>query len=73
MPGDLFPEVNPPGATAQALPSLEEARLATERRHIARALAMTGGEMMSAAKALGISRTTLWEKMRRLGLSTEPL
>jgi DNA-binding NtrC family response regulator len=73
MPGDLFPEVNQSSAVGRALPSLEEARLAAERRHIARALAMTGGEIIPAAKALGISRTTLWEKMRRLGLSTEAI
>ena len=54
---------------ATALPSLEEARLATERRHILRALALTGGEIIPAAKALGVSRTTLWEKMRRLGIA----
>ena len=55
-----------------ALPSLEDARLAAERRHILRALALTGGEIIPAAKALGISRTTLWEKMRRLGRRQRP-
>ena len=69
LPGDLFPEdANAPPMTH--MPSLEEARLATERRHILRALALTGGEIIPAAKVLGISRTTLWEKMRRLGIST---
>jgi DNA-binding NtrC family response regulator len=37
-----------------------------ERRQIERALALTDGEIMPAAKALGISRTTLWKKMRAL-------
>jgi transcriptional regulator of acetoin/glycerol metabolism len=72
MPGDLFPEITASGTTDQTLSSLEDARLAAERRHIVRALAMTGGEIIATAKALGISRTTLWEKMRRLGLSTDP-
>ncbi len=71
MPGDLFPENTDSAAHPAALLSLEDARLAAERRHISRALALTRGEIMPAAKALGISRTTLWEKMRRLGLSAE--
>lgn len=69
LPGDLFPEAVDSISHATALPSLEEARLATERRHILRALALTGGEIIPAAKALGVSRTTLWEKMRRLGIA----
>jgi DNA-binding NtrC family response regulator len=72
LPGDLFPEAVDTTSPAAALPSLEEARLATERRHILRALALTGGEIIPAAKALGVSRTTLWEKMRRLGIANSP-
>jgi DNA-binding NtrC family response regulator len=70
MPADLFPEKSAelPAADA-ALSSLEAARDAAERRHIQRALSLTGNEMAQAARLLGISRTTLWEKMRRLGLS----
>ena len=60
MPGDLFPESAGMRLDhSAALPSLEDARLAAERRHILRALALTGGEIIPAAKALGISRTTL--------------
>ena len=69
MPGDLFPESAETGVHPAAMPSLEDARLAAERRHILRALASTGGEIIPAAKVLGISRTTLWEKMRRLGVT----
>jgi DNA-binding NtrC family response regulator len=69
MPGDLFPETVENISHPAALPSLEDARLAAERRHILLALAATGGEIMPAAKALNISRTTLWEKMRRLGIA----
>jgi DNA-binding NtrC family response regulator len=69
LPGDLFPEAAEANSRPDAMPSLEEARLAVERRHILRALASTGGEIIPAAKALGVSRTTLWEKMRRLGIS----
>ena len=35
--------------------------------HIEEAIRQTGGEIAKAATLLGISRTTLWEKMRRLG------
>lgn len=70
MPGDLFPELEAP-MTGPALPSLEDARLEAEKRHILRALALTGGEIIPAAKVLGIGRTTLWEKMRRHGLGSD--
>jgi DNA-binding NtrC family response regulator len=48
--------------------SLAEARERAERRHIEEAISQTNGEIAKAAAMLGISRTTLWEKMRRLGL-----
>jgi DNA-binding NtrC family response regulator len=70
MPGDLFPEHAVAAPPPDQFASLEDARLAAERRHILRALALTGGEIIPAAKALGISRTTLWEKMRRLGIAS---
>ncbi|MDQ0347685.1 sigma-54-dependent transcriptional regulator [Ancylobacter vacuolatus] len=72
MPGDLFPEQAVGGHEgAHQLGSLEEARLDAEKRHILRALASTQGEITSAARLLGIGRTTLWEKMRRLGLGAD--
>lgn len=71
MPGDLFPEDAQNDLAAVGLASLEDARLGAERRHIVRALAATEGEIGTAAKVLGISRTTLWEKMRRLGISND--
>jgi DNA-binding NtrC family response regulator len=65
-PGDLFSERVADGETAAAMPSLEEIRRAAERRHIHRALQLTGGEISATAEALRISRTTLWEKMKKL-------
>ncbi len=47
---------------------LEEA----ERAAIASALAATGGNRTAAARLLGISRTTLYEKLDRLGGSPAP-
>ena len=69
MPGDLFPDASPQLKIDTQMSSLEEVRSAAERRHIARALALADNETTVAAKMLDISRTTLWEKMKRLGLS----
>jgi DNA-binding NtrC family response regulator len=67
-PNDLFPEQEGSSVSDRHIVPLEDARLDAERRHIQKALALTGGEISTAARALGIGRTTLWEKMRRLGL-----
>lgn len=69
MPGDLFPDASPKALIDGNLSSLEDVRSAVERRHIARALVLAENETSVAAKMLDISRTTLWEKMKRHGLS----
>jgi DNA-binding NtrC family response regulator len=64
----IFPEralLDQPG---ERVATLAEARERAERRHIEEAISQTNGEIAKAATLLGISRTTLWEKMRRLGL-----
>ncbi len=43
---------------------------AAERQHIQRALQRTGGSVGRTAELLGISRKTLWEKMKRLRLGS---
>ena len=40
-----------------------------ERRHIRSALARTGGSVMKTSALLGISRKTLWEKMKKLRIA----
>lgn len=65
MPADLFPPSRPV-AVAPTGP-LAEIRDAAERRAIDVALGDAGGQVQEAARLLGTSRTTLWEKMRRLG------
>ena len=39
-----------------------------EREHIRRVLAHHGGNATAAARQLGISRTTLWRKLRQYGI-----
>ena len=71
MPTDLFPEaVSATHLMVQAFATLSETRDFAERRQIERALDVTGGHIIEAAKLLGVSRTTMWDKMRRLGIST---
>lgn len=69
MPGDMFPEQRGEAISEDHMGSLEDIRQSAEKRHILRALSVTNGEIGAASKLLGIGRTTLWEKMRRLGLS----
>lgn len=64
---DLFPEAAGKDGGSE-LPTLRDIRDQAERRHIERALALTAGQVKAAADVLGISRTTLWEKMRKLGI-----
>jgi DNA-binding NtrC family response regulator len=45
--------------------SLAEHVAASERRHIAEVLAANGGRIADTAARLGISRKSLWEKMRK--------
>lgn len=49
----------------------ESARDTAERTRITRALSASAGHLGRAARALGISRTTLWRHMKRLGLTDE--
>ena len=42
-----------------------------ERRHIRSALARAGGSVSKTADLLGISRKTLWEKMKKFKIGNE--
>ena len=71
-PGDLFPELDElKGRKAGEMATLSEARDAAERRQILRALRLTDGQVTKAAELLRVSRTTLWEKMRRLRIGAQ--
>ncbi len=65
---DLFEQAQPAEPESPIEP-LAEARAAAERAHIRRALEATGGNVSDAARLLRVARTTLWEKMHKLGLS----
>ena len=72
-PMDLFPERGFGSWKGQPeVTSLAAAREMAERRQIERALALHDGHLSKAAKTLGVSRTTLWEKIKRLGLTQAP-
>jgi DNA-binding NtrC family response regulator len=66
---DLFPERPLERGEPKFAVTLADARAEAERRQIISALGDAGGQLGVAAKRLRISRTTLWEKMRRLGIS----
>jgi transcriptional regulator of acetoin/glycerol metabolism len=76
--GDLPEEIvqgEPAEPTRASLPDLERAAGhdespadAVERARIVRALSGSAGHLGRAARALGVSRTTLWRHMKRLGL-----
>lgn len=66
QPSDLFPERL---AEPDDMMSLAQAREAAEKAQIIAALDRTDGQIGEAAKLLRIARTTLWEKMQKLGLS----
>ena len=70
---DLPPHVREPGipllGRGAAFPYSEGLTLAQlEAEHIRRVLVHTAGNTTKAAKSLGISRSTLWRKMREYGL-----
>ncbi len=65
----LFPsEAVEPRPLEDLLPSLAEIRERAERHHIRAALARVGGRVDDAAKLLGVARSTLFEKMRKLAV-----
>jgi DNA-binding NtrC family response regulator len=58
----------PPEAAGASAPPLAEAVRETERRYLQEVLQSVGGQKQRAAEILGISRKTLWKKLKQLGL-----
>lgn len=51
---------------------LRAVREEVEKRHIVSVLRLTKGKRAEAARILGISRKTLWKKLKDLGTSSSP-
>ncbi|WP_099865585.1 sigma-54-dependent transcriptional regulator [Pararhizobium haloflavum] len=71
---DLFPDGVKDLTSGEETPfeaTLAHVRESAERDHIQRALEANAGMIAETARQLGISRTTLWEKMRRYRLSLD--
>lgn len=64
---DLFPE-HADSDEGAAPVTLAQVREQAERRHIASILNEVGGDVERAADRLGVSRSTLFDKIRRFGL-----
>ena len=63
-------DIAPGAALARSQPSsLRDARGEAEKAEIERALIETGGRLGEAARRLDVSRTTLWARMKALGIS----
>jgi transcriptional regulator of acetoin/glycerol metabolism len=50
--------------------SLETIRVRAERARILAALRATDGRRAHAARLLGVSRKTLWKRLKRLGIAS---
>ncbi len=53
--------------------SLGKVREEAERDHILSVLKLTEWRRVQAARILGISRKTLWKKLKRLGIARPPV
>jgi len=67
--GDLFPPQEKTGGEAPTLTALDDYLRECERAYLKEALARHGHQIGRTAAALGISRKTLWEKMKKLSLN----
>jgi DNA-binding NtrC family response regulator len=70
-PEDLFADrarSDDESSVGRGLPSLDDFVGQAERSYLRSVLELMGGRIGAAAEALGISRKTLWEKMRRHGI-----
>ncbi len=67
---DVQPERRGAAPRVEAGVTLAQAVEDTERRTIAATIARCGNDLGQVARELGVSGTTLWRKMKRLGLGT---
>lgn len=67
-PADLFPEAALDGPSSAGTGTLDEALAVATRAKVEDALRRAEGNRGQAARLLGVSRTTLWKRMRELGI-----
>ena len=68
----LFPsEAAQPFEAGNLCPTLAEIRYRAERHHIRAVLASAEGRVEEAARLLGVSRSTLFEKMRKFDIRSD--
>ncbi|HYL99942.1 MAG TPA: sigma 54-interacting transcriptional regulator, partial [Blastocatellia bacterium] len=67
LPDDIVNSAN-----LQALPALTHREQRDERHRIFRALERAGGNRAAAARLLGIGRTTLYRRLKAIGMEEEP-
>jgi len=67
---DMFPDRNADHKQLRRLAKLSEVRETAEKHHIELALKSRNGNLSEAARALGISRTTMWEKTVKYSIKT---
>jgi two-component system response regulator HydG len=66
--GDIHVDAHPPAAAVAPGRTLAAAVEDAERGAIEAALERHGGDLPKVARELGVSGTTLWRKMKRLGM-----
>jgi DNA-binding NtrC family response regulator len=65
---DLFEPTQEAACAVEADESLDQYLAECERRYIAQRLEANAGRVTATAERLGISRKSLWERMKRLGI-----
>jgi DNA-binding NtrC family response regulator len=68
---DLFPDFKLSAMENEHISTLGRARINAERQRIVEALAANEGRIGPTAHSLGISRVTLWAKMKKFGIKHE--
>ena len=67
LPKDLPPHIKE-REERKEIPTMKEIIREAEKNHILRVLASTGGKKKEAAKILGITPKTLWQKLKEYGI-----
>jgi len=61
-----------PAACPDATPSSKNTRRRAEREELVRVLSLSGGNRSEAARRLGVSRVTVWKRIKKHGIQIPP-